>query len=44
MKQMEDIMWEICDKYCKYMDQYRDAEDEDALYEICDHCPLNKIL
>ena len=49
-EQMNAIIEEICDNYCKYTDQYlpkNPGDDvdmlEDMLYtEICANCPLMK--
>ena len=40
---IEEVMNEVCDKYCKFPEQYTD-EDEEKLYEKhCNNCPLNKL-
>jgi len=36
----ESITKEMCDKYCKYPLQ---CENEEDLYKVCEHCPLNKL-
>ena len=44
-KTIEKVWGEICDKYCKYPQEW-DAEKEGAeLYEsdICKNCPFNKL-
>lgn len=41
-QQMEDIIGEVCDRYCKFPEQFS-AEDEDKLLEICMNCPLGRI-
>lgn len=45
-----DACEDICNNYCKYPDLYsaRYADEDEAndrmMEEICDHCPLNRIL
>lgn len=39
-----EVIDEMCDKYCKFPEQYR-GDDEDELYEKhCDGCPLNRLI
>lgn len=40
-KIMEEVVTEMCDKYCKYPES---VKEEDELYEICEKCPLNKLI
>ena len=40
---VEEIVGEICNRYCKYQDMYANAEDEDKLMEHCEQCPFQKI-
>lgn len=40
-QQLEEIATEICDKYCKYPEKYRN--EEKMFGEACDQCPLDKI-
>lgn len=39
--QTEEVASIMCDKYCRYP---REVEDEDLMSEICDACPMNKLL
>ena len=42
-KIMEEVIEEICDKYCKFPTIY-EGKDEDELYDKhCDKCPLNRL-
>jgi hypothetical protein len=37
------VVEEMCDKHCKFPEQYSE-EDEEKLYEEhCNNCPLNKL-
>ena len=46
---IEQIVSEICDKYCKYPEEYgkkfkdEDVATENLCNEKCDHCPLMKL-
>ena len=42
MEVIEEIVTEMCDKYCKYPYQEWDYEDE-MLEKACSNCPLNRI-
>ena len=35
----EEIKEEMCDKYCKYIDQL----GEEEIDELCSDCPLNRL-
>ena len=37
----EDVAAKMCDHYCRFP---REVEDEDLMAEICDECPLNKLM
>ena len=39
--QTEDVVSDMCDNYCKYPGT---IEDEDLLADICEGCPLNKLM
>lgn len=39
--QTEDVVGDMCDHYCKYPGT---IEDEELLAEICEECPLNKLM
>ena len=39
--QTEDIVADMCDHYCKFPGE---VKDEDLLNEICEGCPLNKLM
>lgn len=39
---IEEVIEEICGKYCKYPDQW-DGEGELWDSEICKNCPLNRL-
>ena len=42
--QVEKAKEEICDKYCKYPEQWDEEEKGETLEDaICRECPLNKI-
>lgn len=49
-KIMEEVIEAICDKHCKfpeeYFSKYKDEEEaEEKLYsEHCENCPLNKLI
>jgi hypothetical protein len=35
----EDIKEQMCDKYCKYVDEL----GEEEIDELCTNCPLNRL-
>lgn len=39
--QTEDVVSDMCDHYCKFPGE---VKDEDLLNEICEGCPLNKLM
>lgn len=39
---IEKVKSELCDKYCKYPEQWEGTE-EDMIEEICSMCPLNEL-
>lgn len=39
---LDQIKTEICDKYCKWPEQY-DIDDDALIDEHCNNCPLNMI-
>lgn len=39
--QTEDVAAKMCDHYCRFP---REVEAEDLMSEICDECPLNKLM
>ena len=45
-KIIDEVVNEICDKYCKFPDIW-DAAEHDGMdlseSKICDHCPLNRL-
>ena len=44
---LEDVANEMCDKYCKYPDEYAKQygeDDERMCDEVCNKCPLNKLI
>lgn len=47
--QLQKIADEMCDKYCKYPEQYESQYDDTdeawdkMMCEVCDNCPLNKL-
>lgn len=45
VRDIEDIKADICDHYCKFIDQVNANEmDYDTLLEtLCDKCPLNEL-
>ena len=42
-EQVEDILSEICDDYCKWPLIYHDANDELKLDKKCINCPLTRL-
>lgn len=41
---LNEVVEEVCDKYCKFPQMYT-GENEDELYEEhCDGCVLNKLI
>ena len=43
IQELEKIKYEVCDKLCKYPEQYTPDEWDEVMCEICDDCPLNKL-
>ena len=44
---LEEVMNTVCDKLCKYPQEYADkyGEDDERMYEeVCDKCILKKII
>lgn len=39
--QTEDVVSDMCDNYCRHP---REIKDEDLLNDICEQCPLNKLM
>ena len=39
--QTEEVVSDMCDHYCKFPGE---VKDEDLLNEICEGCPLNKLM
>lgn len=39
--QTEDVVGDMCDNYCRHP---REIKDEDLLNDICEQCPLNKLM
>ena len=39
--QTEEVVSDMCDHYCKFPGE---VKDEDMLNEICEGCPLNKLM
>lgn len=42
-----EVIQDMCDKYCKYPEEYVQkygADDERMYGEVCDKCPLNKLV
>ncbi len=43
-EQLEEIAAEICNKYCKYPDQWDEEKDGDlSESDICRDCPLSRL-
>lgn len=46
---IEKVIEEMCDKYCKYPDEYLsklkdpDIANDQMLENVCAHCPLSKL-
>lgn len=40
MSVIEEVLEEMCDRYCKYP---YELVDENQLAKICDKCPLNRL-
>ena len=43
-KILEETCNEMCDKYCKYPGMFTSEEWEDVFEDICDKCPLMKLV
>lgn len=39
--ELEEIKEQMCDEYCRFC---RDVADESALMEICEECPMNRLV
>lgn len=37
---LDEVVYEICDKYCRFP---RELKDDEELYGYCERCPLNKL-
>lgn len=46
VQQMQDIVEEMCDKFCKWPEKWDEEMEECELSEstICKNCPLNKLI
>lgn len=48
-EQLQSIVDTICDKYCKYPDEYMgkikdvDEAQEAMQHEVCEHCPFMEL-
>lgn len=44
--ELEHIAAQICDKYCKYPEQWEEEKEGKELYEseICKNCPLTRLV
>lgn len=48
-QELEQIVNEVCDKYCKFpeqtLSQYKDPDEagEHLINDFCENCPLNKL-
>jgi len=44
-QQLEEVVEEMCDKYCKWPEMWDDSMEDCELSEssICQNCPLNKL-
>jgi len=46
-KIIDEVIEEICNKYCKYPDIWEAEEHDDidlSESEICENCPLNRLV
>ena len=43
-KVIEEVCEEICDKYCKHPSSYGADEVDKMWEEVCENCPLNKLM
>lgn len=43
-QELESIAEAICDNYCKFPAQYTPEEWEEAMQEICNNCPLMRLV
>jgi hypothetical protein len=44
MKDLEEILTEICDRYCKWPDTWDEEKEEMTLMDAkCADCPLNRL-
>lgn len=41
---LEEVCNQMCDKYCKYPGMYSNEEWEDVFEDICDKCPLMRLV
>ena len=39
-----EVIEEMCDKHCKFLDMYTEENEDDLYKEHCDNCPLNKLI
>ena len=42
-EKIEEIKQEICDKYCKYLDEWDEDDGDITDSEICRNCPLVRL-
>ena len=43
-RMLEEVCNQMCDKYCKYPGMYSREEWEDVFEDICDKCPLMRLI
>jgi hypothetical protein len=45
ISEIEKIKAEICDKYCRFPEEYRGLENgyDRLIDEKCEHCPLRRL-
>lgn len=40
---LEEVKADICDKICKYPEQYTPDEWENVFEDVCANCPLDRL-
>lgn len=43
LKEVENIIEEMCENYCKYPENWDEKKDGMLLNTICKDCPLNRL-
>lgn len=40
---IEEVRYQMCDRYCKFPEQYTPEEWEEVFEDICKDCPLDRL-